>query len=114
MVLKAAPLGGICKSLEIAKTSNLGIVISSAIESSVGLQSGLHLAAALEKSPLDCGLGTSALFIEDVVDEPLLPSNGFIDLREVEPSEELIRKYSVAEDRKEFWIQRLERVMRLL
>lgn len=114
LILKNSPLGGIEKSLEIVNASDLDVVISSALESSIGLQSGLHLAASLEKLELDCGLGTAVLFEEDIVTEPLLPINGYIELREVEPDEALIKKYSVPKERKDFWLERLERVLELL
>jgi O-succinylbenzoate synthase len=114
LILKASPLGGIRKSLEIASASNLGVVVSSALESSIGLQAGLHLAATLDELTMDCGLGTAALFVEDVTQEPLLPENGYIEIRNIEPSEELIKKYSVSAERKKFWLDRLARVSALL
>jgi O-succinylbenzoate synthase len=114
LVLKVAPLGGIKPALEIAQSANLGIVVSSALESSIGIQAGLHFAASLENLEFDCGLGTSALFESDIVTNPLVPENGFIELRYVEPSEELIQKFRVSEERREFWLKRLERVLALL
>jgi O-succinylbenzoate synthase len=114
LILKVAPLGGIHSALKIANASNLGIVVSSALESSIGIQAGLHFAASLESLEFDCGLGTSALFESDIVDNPLLPENGFIELRDVEPSEKLIQKLRVSDERREFWIKRLERVLALL
>jgi O-succinylbenzoate synthase len=114
LVLKVAPLGGIKPALEIAQASNLGIVVSSALESSIGIQAGLHFAASLENLEFDCGLGTSLLFESDIVDNPLIPEKGFIELRDVEPSELLIQKMRVSEERREFWLKRLERVLALL
>lgn len=114
LVLKVAPLGGIKPALEIAQSANLGIVVSSALESSIGIQAGLHFAASLENLEFDCGLGTSALFESDIVVSPLVPENGFIELREAEPSELLIQKMRVSEERREFWLKRLERVLALL
>ncbi len=114
LVLKVAPLGGIKPALEIAQSANLGIVVSSALESSIGIQAGLHFAASLENLEFDCGLGTSALFESDIVANPLVPENGFIELRDVEPSEQLIQKFRVSEERLEFWLKRLERVLALL
>ncbi len=114
LVLKVAPLGGIKPALEIAQSANLGIVVSSALESSIGIQAGLHFAASLENLEFDCGLGTSALFESDIVTNPLVPENGFIELRDVDPSDELIQKFRVSEERREFWLKRLERVLALL
>lgn len=114
LVLKNAPLGGIANCLRIADATNLGVAISSALESSIGLQSGLQLAASVDNLDFDCGLATVALFVEDVVDEPLLAHNGYIELRALEPSEKQMKKLAVSEERKQFWVSRLERVLELL
>jgi N-methylhydantoinase A len=61
LVLKAAPLGGIHATLALAAEAGLPVVVSSALETSVGLGMGLHLAASLPDLEFDCGLGTAAL-----------------------------------------------------
>jgi O-succinylbenzoate synthase len=113
-VIKVQPLGGIDKALKIAQESGLEIVVSSALESSIGIAQGLHLAGALPELNYDCGLATAALLAADVTSEPLLPINGAIEIREVEPSQELIEKYAVSEDRKHWWLDRIERCLKLL
>ena len=70
-VLKVAPLGGVRAALEVAERIGLPVVVSSAVETSVGLAAGVALAAALPELPYACGLGTLALLADDVVTEPL-------------------------------------------
>ncbi len=84
-VLKVAPLGGVAACLEIAERIGLPVVVSSALESSVGLAAGVALAAALPELPYDCGLGTATLFGRDVTSEPLLPVDGALPVRRVVP-----------------------------
>lgn len=74
-VLKVAPLGGVRETLAVAERVRLPVVISSALDSSLGLAAGLAAACSLPAAPLACGLGTSALLAEDVTD-PLLPEAG--------------------------------------
>lgn len=113
-VIKVQPLGGIDRALQIASDSGLEIVVSSALESSIGISHGLHLAAALPQLNYDCGLATTALLAADVTTSPLLPSNGVMEVREVEPNQELIEKYSVTDERKEWWLNRIDRCLELL
>ena len=82
-VLKVQPLGGVRRCLELAERLGLPVVVSSALESSVGLRAGLALAAALPELPYACGLNTAALLAHDVTDEPLLAVGGEIGVREV-------------------------------
>jgi len=84
IVLKVAPLGGVRACLEIAERSGLPVVVSSAMESSVGLAAGLALARALPDLPYACGLGTSLLLATDTVADPLVPVDGFLRARELE------------------------------
>lgn len=114
LVLKSAPLGGIKNALRIYKEAGLEVVVSSALESSIGMQSGLHLAGAIDELNYSCGLGTASLFTADVTENPLIVKNGQLEIREVIPSEELILKLSASEDRKEFWLNRLNRCLELL
>ena len=114
LVLKAAPLGGISKSLEIATSAGLPVVISSALDSSVGLSMGAHLAAALPKLTLDCGLATAALLAGDVTREPLLPVDGQLEVQRVAVDEEKLRIFNADEHREDWWLARMERAFRLL
>lgn len=77
-VLKVAPLGGVHASLRIAEQIGLPVVVSSAVDSSIGLAAGLALAAALPELPYACGLATTSLLDGDVVASPLVPVDGFL------------------------------------
>ena len=80
-VLKVQPLGGVRACLRIAEDIGLPVVVSSAIESSIGIAAGVALAAALPELPHACGLATGQMLLGDVVDDPLLPVDGVIAVR---------------------------------
>ena len=82
-VLKVQPLGGVRAALGIAEQIGLPVVVSSALETSIGLRAGLALAAALPELPYACGLNTTALLAGDLIGEPLRAVDGVIRLREV-------------------------------
>ncbi len=85
VVLKTQPRGGVRSCLKDREIIKLPVVVSSAVESSVGLRAGLALAASLPELPYACGLATSRLFERDVMDDPLTPSDGEIAIRDVRP-----------------------------
>ena len=114
LVLKAAPLGGINRALAIAAEAELPVVISSALDSSVGLSMGAHLAAAIPNLKFDCGLATSALLAGDVTREPLRAENGFIDVRRVDVDKSKLEIFKAQDHREDWWLERLERVYKLL
>lgn len=87
-VLKIQPLGGVHACLRIAQDIGLPVVVSSAVETSVGLAAGLALAAALPELPYACGLGTSALLGGDVAASRLVPVDGHLPVGRVEVDEE--------------------------
>jgi O-succinylbenzoate synthase len=86
-VLKVAPLGGVRAALEVAEACRLPVVVSSALETSIGLAAGLALAAALPELPYACGLATASLLAADVTDQPLLPRGGWLEVRNVNVDE---------------------------
>jgi O-succinylbenzoate synthase len=114
LVLKAQPLGGISNALSIAKEANLPVTISSALETSIGISMGLHLAAALEIPTFDAGLGTVAMFENDVCEDPLIPIDGKLNVQRVVPSEKKLAILEASSDRIEWWKQRLESCYRLI
>ena len=114
LVLKAAPLGGINRALEIAAEAELPVVISSALDSSVGLSMGAYLAASIPDLEFDCGLATSALLAGDVTREPLRAESGFIDVRRVEVDKSKFEIFKAQDHREDWWLERLERVYKLL
>jgi O-succinylbenzoate synthase len=85
VVLKVQPLGGVRAALDVAEAHGLPCVVSSALESSVGIAAGVALAAALPELPFACGLATVALFTGDVTSAPLLPVDGALPVTRPEP-----------------------------
>jgi len=106
-VLKVQPLGGVRACLGIAEDIGLPVVVSSALETSVGIAAGVALAAALPDLPHACGLATVQLLHGDVVPEPLLPVEGSLPVRRPEPTPELLARYAAAPDRTEHWMRRI-------
>lgn len=88
-VLKVQPLGGVRACLRIAADIGLPVVVSSALETSVGIAAGLALAAALPELPYACGLATVRLLERDVVADPLLPVDGAIPVRRPAPPDDV-------------------------
>ena len=87
VVLKVQPLGGVRAALGVAEACGLPVVVSSAVESSVGLAAGVALAAALPELPYACGLATTQMLTADVTAEPLLPEAGHLPVRPVRVDE---------------------------
>ncbi|MEO5877387.1 MAG: enolase C-terminal domain-like protein, partial [Streptosporangiaceae bacterium] len=94
-VLKVQPLGGVRNALRIAEAVGLPVVVSSALETSVGLAAGLALAAALPTLPYACGLATLSLLEGDVTDEGLVVADGTIAVRRPEVGEPALRRYEI-------------------
>jgi O-succinylbenzoate synthase len=114
LVIKVQPLGGISRALDIVQQANLPAVVSSALDTSIGLAMGAHLAAAMTSLDFDCGLGTAALLAADVTDAPLLPVAGHIPVVRPEASDELLARHAASPDRATVWRERLARVRALL
>jgi len=111
LVLKAAPLGGINNALSIAKEAGLAVVVSSALETSVGISMGVYLAALLD-SDYASGLATAALLTEDVTDTTLIPINGEIPVTRITPNKNALTKLQAPADRTAWWMERLERCLK--
>ncbi|MGL4340061.1 MAG: o-succinylbenzoate synthase [Rhodoglobus sp.] len=109
LIIKAQPLGGISAALAIIAAAGLPAVVSSALETSVGLSLGLHLAGVIPGLDVDCGLATASLLAADVTHEPLLPIEGKIPVRRVTPSAELLSTHAATPDRTDWWRDRLSR-----
>jgi O-succinylbenzoate synthase len=110
LVLKAQPLGGVAPALRIAEEAGLPVVVSSALDTSIGISMGIALAAALPELEYDCGLGTAALLAADVTAEPLIPVDGSIPVRRVE----VTAGHEASPERTAWWTERLERCAALL
>jgi len=114
IVVKAQPLGGVHAAQRIVAESGLPAVVSSAIDTSVGIAMGAHLAAALLELEFDCGLGTAAMFVDDVTDEPLLPENGSIPVVRPIVSTSRVDSLRADADRTEWWLDRVRRCHRIV
>jgi len=106
-VVKIAPLGGVSAALRVATQSGLPTVVSSAIDSSVGIAAGVALAAALPELPFACGLGTLELMAGDVVTDPLVPQRGSIAVRRPTPDAALLEQHRATEDQQAWWRDRV-------
>ena len=109
LMLKVQPLGGIARAHTLANHHKLPVVVSSALESAVGINYGLQLAASLPEMNFDCGLGTGSLLSADVAELPIV--NGEIVISEIEP---MFEGFEVAPDRYEWWKNRVMKTAELL
>jgi len=109
LMLKVQPLGGIKRAHAIAQHHKLPVVVSSALESAVGINYGLTLAASFEEMSFDCGLATGSLLAQDVAHLPI--TDGMMQISEFEPQ---LDGLDVAPDRFEWWKNRIMRTAELL
>ena len=109
VMLKVQPLGGIARAHQLAEHHKLTVVVSSALESAVGINYGLQLAASFPEMNFDCGLGTGSLLGADVASLPIV--NGEIEITEVEPD---FNGFEVAPERYEWWKNRVMKTAELL
>ncbi|MGH3434096.1 MAG: o-succinylbenzoate synthase [Thermocrispum sp.] len=112
-VLKVAPLGGVRRALRVAEACGLPCVVSSAVESSVGLAAGVALAAALPELPYACGLGTMSLLQRDAATPSLRPVDGYLTVPAAVPEPDLDDFPAADEDTRRRWLERLARVCEL-
>jgi O-succinylbenzoate synthase len=109
-VLKVQPLGGVRACLRIAEDIGLPTVVSSALETSVGLAAGVALAAALPELEHASGLATVGLLADDVADHRLQAVDGYVPVHRPEVSEEHLARCAAAPDREAHWLARLAEV----
>ena len=109
IMLKAQPLGGIKRAHKLAEHHNLPVVVSSALDSAVGINYGLILAASFEDMKFDCGLGTGSLLAKNVAELPIV--DGKIAISDVVPNFEGL---DVSTDRYGWWKNRIMRTAELL
>ena len=109
LMLKVQPLGGIKRAHQIAEHHKLPVVVSSALESAVGINYGLTLAASFEEMKFDCGLGTGSLLAKNVAQLPII--DGKIHISDVVPN---LDGLDVSADRYEWWKNRIMRTAELL
>lgn len=125
VIVKVQPLGGIAAARSVLEACGLPAVVSSALESSVGLAAGAQLAATLPRTPASrellgehpaCGLGTGRLFAEDVVsaDLSLSPVDGQIPVKRIVPDPQRLERLAVDPGRFDWWSTRLQECWRAL
>ncbi|MEI6648604.1 MAG: o-succinylbenzoate synthase [Actinomycetes bacterium] len=107
-VIKWAPSGGISAAHKLISEINLPVVVSSALETSIGISHNLALAASLPELTFACGLGTLALLNGDIAEDPLIVDSGRISVRRVHVNAELLEKYRAAPEREAWWHNRME------
>ena len=107
VVLKVQPLGGVWPALRVAELAGLPAVVSSALETSVGIAAGVALAAALPELPYACGLATVTMLTGDVVADPLVPEDGYLPVRRPPVDEAALRIHEAPADVAAAWEQRL-------
>ena len=107
-IIKWAPTGGFSSALEVIEKIQLPVVISSALDSSVGISHGLSLAASIPNLYGPCGLATVALLEADVTSKPLIAENGYIKNRRIFP--DLIEEFKVLPARQSWWQDRVNKI----
>ncbi|MGV0740906.1 o-succinylbenzoate synthase [Mycolicibacterium sp. XJ870] len=112
-VLKVAPLGGVSRTLDIAAQIEMPIVVSSALDSAVGIGRGLLAAAALPDLRHACGLGTGGLFVEDVA-SARVPVDGYLPVEAVVPDPARLAALAAPAERRQWWIERVRACYPLL
>ncbi|GAB3602879.1 o-succinylbenzoate synthase [Microbacterium aureliae] len=111
LVVKAQPLGGVRRALRIVADAGLPAVVSSALDTSVGLSMGVALAAALPELDYDCGLGTGSLLAADVTAAPLVPRAGALPVGRVDVDPQLLARHAAPAARRQWWLARVERCL---
>lgn len=114
LVIKVQPLGGIRRALSIVEQAGLPVVVSSALETSIGISMGAYLAASIETLSFDCGLATVSLLTADITADSLVPVKGAIDVRRVVPDPAMLDTHSASAERTEWWRGRIQRTHALV
>lgn len=107
LILKVQPMGGVSRVLDLANRAGIPVVISSALETSVGMYGGLLAASLLPDLPYACGLGTVALLEGDPTLDPLVPHDGQLVVRRPEPDPDLLERWRPERDRGAEMLRRL-------
>jgi len=114
VILKVQPMGGVARVLDLANRASIPVVISSALETSVGMYGGLLAASLIDDLPFACGLGTVALIEGDPTLAPLIPSGGMLEVRRPEPDPELLRRWRPDRDRGAEMLRKLRAAAQVL
>lgn len=109
-IIKWAPSGGMSAALHLIEEIQLPAVVSSALDTGIGISHGVALSAALPDLSFACGLGTVALLTSDIVQPAQIPVAGELSVNRCEPDSELLNKYEAAPERTLWWHNRVERI----
>lgn len=113
-ILKVQPMGGVAGVLHLARQAGVPVVISSAVETSVGMYGGLLAASLLDHLPYACGLGTVGLIGGDPTRDPLVPDEGVLEVRRPEPDPDLLAHWKPADSRSKSMLRRVRAAAKLL
>lgn len=114
LVLKVQPMGGVSRVIDLASRSPVPVVISSALETSVGIYPGLLAASLLDELPYACGLGTVTLLEGDVTRDPLIPKDGTLEVRRPIPDLDLLERWRPDRDRSAELLRRVRAAAEVL
>ena len=114
VVVKVAPLGGVRAALAVARACGLPTVVSSALDTSVGISAGVALAAALPELPFACGLGTVELMAGDVAVPSVVPRGGSLPVAAAEVDPLLLVRWAAPAERRDWWVDRVRRCWEVL
>ncbi|HET9261289.1 MAG TPA: o-succinylbenzoate synthase [Acidimicrobiia bacterium] len=114
LVLKVQPMGGVARVLDLANRATIPVVISSALETSVGMYGGVLAASLLPELPYACGLGTVALIEGDPTLDPMVPRDGMLQVRRPEPDPDLLERWKPERDRGAEMLRRLRAAAQVL
>lgn len=109
-IVKWAPSGGIAAAHALVDEIGLPVVVSSALDSGIGISHSLALAASFDELPYACGLGTIGLLESDICSPPALVENGFLEVIRREPDFALVEKYRASEERQNWWKNRISKI----
>lgn len=112
VIVKVQPLGGARRVIDICADAGLPAVVSSALDSSIGLARGVECAAALDELPFACGLATSAMFTTDIATNRVAPTGGAIAVGDTQLNDDLITE-PTERDRTMIrrWLRRLDEMV---
>ena len=110
-IIKWAPSGGISAAHHIAETVGLPVVVSSALDSGIGISHSLALAASFKDLDYACGLGTISLLESDICTPPAVVSGGVMSVERREPDFALVEKYRAGADRVDWWKNRITEIV---
>jgi len=114
LIVKVQPMGGVTRVLDLAGRAGIPIVISSALETSVGMYGGLLAASLLDDLPYACGLGTVSLIEGDPTLSPLVATDGVLEVRRPEPDPELLARWRPERDRSAEMLRRVRAAAEVL